>query len=389
MMTNECINIPIKLFKDKRLSLSDVQVFAALIQLSEDHKKCTSTRKEIQLISGVQRVSRHTQNLFHCGHIQIEKVKESNRNIYILIDGTEMIKSTIVTLEDFKKEFLEYSAGVHSRKTLRTHRTAFREFIRVEGNKPLQNIGIREIEHFLSKKKQESSDWSARKYYGCLAAAFEKAVHWELIKENPFRKVKKPKPPEVLPLFFSEQEFETLLLKVPNKDFRELCITALFSGLRLAELLSLRWTDLDFVSKVIQIKNSEIFTTKSRKNRVVPMSEDLYTLLKERKDNVKCESAFVFHDKKGKPLKEQTISQKFKKYVISAGINNRLHFHSMRHSFATHLVKKGVPLFAIQKLLGHSTSKTTEIYSHLLPQQLHREVNILAGLFNLKNSYTN
>lgn len=388
-MMNDCINIPTNLLKDKRLSLSDVQVYAALTQLSEDHKKCTSTRREIQMTSGVQRVSRHTQNLFHCGHIQIEKGKEGNRNVYILTDGAAMNKSAIITIEDFKKEFLEYSAGVHSRKTLRTHRTAFREFIRVEGNKPMQNIGIREIEHFLSKKKQEASEWSARKYYGSLASAFEKAVHWELIKENPFRKVKKPKPPEVLPLFFSEQEFEALLSKVPNKDFRELCITALFSGLRLAELLSLRWNDLDFLSKIIQIKNSEIFTTKSRKNRIVPMSEDLYTLLRERKDNIKCESAFVFHNKKGKPLKEQTISQQFKKYVIAAKINNRLHFHSMRHSFATHLVKKGVPLFAIQKLLGHSTSKTTEIYSHLLPQQLHREVNILAGLFNLKSSFTN
>jgi integrase/recombinase XerD len=201
--------------------------------------------------------------------------------------------------------------------------------------------------------------------------------------------VKKPKPPEVMPLFFSEQEFEILLSKVPNKDFKELCITALFSGLRLAELLNLRWPDLDFATKVIQIKNSETFTTKSRKNRIVPMSEDLFNLLKERKENVKTESAYVFHNRKGKPLKEQTISQQFKKYVISAKINDKLHFHSLRHSFATHLVKKGVPLFAIQKLLGHSTSKTTEIYSHLLPQQLHREVNILAGLFNLKDNYTN
>jgi integrase/recombinase XerD len=121
----------------------------------------------------------------------------------------------------------------------------------------------------------------------------------------------------------------------------------------------------------------------------VPMSEDLFNLLKERKENIKTESAYVFHNRKGKPLKEQTISQQFKKYVISAKINDKLHFHSLRHSFATHLVKKGVPLFAIQKLLGHSTSKTTEIYSHLLPQQLHREVNILAGLFNLKDNYTN
>ncbi|MGD1045579.1 MAG: site-specific integrase [Bacteroidota bacterium] len=300
-----------------------------------------------------------------------------------------MNKPKQITLEEFKKEFLEYSSGVHSRKTFRTHRTAFRELIRVEGNRPLQSIGIREIEHFLSKKKEEASEWSARKYYGSLAAAFEKAIHWELIKVNPFRKIKKPKPPEVMPLFFSEDEFNTLLSSVHSKDFRELCITALLSGLRLGELLALRWNDIDFYSKVIQVKNSETFTTKTRKNRIVPMSEELFRLLRDRKENIKNESMFVFHNEKGKPLKEQTISQQFKKHVINAGINNKLHFHSLRHSFATHLVKKGVPLFAIQKLLGHSTSKTTEIYSHLLPQQLHREVNILAGLFNLESNNTN
>jgi integrase/recombinase XerD len=385
----ECVNIPISLLKDERLSLGDVQVYAAIVLLSGENKKCSSTRDEIQKVSGVQRISRHTQNLFHYGHIRIEKIGDGNRNTYAVLTGDEMSKPKHITLEEFKKEFLEYSSGVHSRKTIRTHKTAFREFIRVEGNKPLQSIGIREIEHFLSKKKQEASEWTARKYYGSLASAFEKAVHWELIKANPFRKVKKPKPPEVLPLFFSEEEFNTLLSSVLSKEFRDLCITALLSGLRLAELLNLRWNDLDFTSKVIQVKNSETFTTKSRKNRIVPMSEELFRLLKERKENVRTESAFVFHNKKGKPLKEQTISQQFKKYVISAGVNNRLHFHSLRHSFATHLVKKGVPLFAIQKLLGHSTSKTTEIYSHLLPQQLHREVNILAGLFNLKHSITN
>ena len=385
----DCGNIPVALLKDARLSLSDVQVYAALVLLSGESRKCSSTRDEIQKASGVQRVSRHTQNLFVCGHIRIEKAGDGNRNTYAVLTGDEMNKPKQITLEEFKNEFLEYSSGVHSRKTIRTHKTAFREFIRVEGNRPLQSIGIREIEHFLSKKKMEASEWTARKYYGSLASAFEKAVHWELIKENPFRKVKKPKPPEVLPLFFSEDEFNTLLSSVQSRDFRELCITALLSGLRLGELLALHWIDLDFTLKVIQVKNSETFTTKSRKNRIVPMSDELFRLLRERKENIRNESAFVFHNKKGKPLKEQTISQRFKKYVIDAGINDKLHFHSLRHSFATHLVKKGVPLFAIQKLLGHSTSKTTEIYSHLLPQQLHREVNILAGVFNLKDSNTN
>jgi integrase/recombinase XerD len=377
------VNIPVSLLNDKRLSLSDMKVYAALVLLSGENKKCSSTRDEIQRTSDVQRVSRYTQNLSNYGHIQIEKGSNGNRNIYKLVCGDEMNKSDQICLKDFKDEFLEYSLGVHSRKTHKTHRTAFQEFIRVEGNKPLNSIGVREIEHFLSVKKREASEWTARKYYGSLAAAFQKAVHWEHIKVNPFKKVKKPKPPESFPLYFSEIEFNVLLSIMNERDFRELCLSALLSGLRLGEILSLRWKDVDSVDKIILVRNSEMFTTKSRKNRAVPISEELYKLLMERKENIRNESDFVFHDIKGNQLKEKTVSQKFKKYVRRASLNDKLHFHSLRHSFATHLVKKNVPLFAIQKLLGHSTSKTTEVYSHLLPQQLHREVNILAGMFKI------
>jgi integrase/recombinase XerD len=381
----DSVNIPVALLKDERLSLSDMKVYAALVLLSEEGKKCSPTRDEIQRVSNVQRVSRYTQNLYDYGHIQIEKGSNGNRNIYTLICGDEMNKSDQICLKDFKDEFLEYSLGVHSRKTHKTHRTAFQEFIRVEGNKPLNAIGVREIEHFLSVKKREASEWTARKYYGSLAAAFQKAVHWEHIKVNPFKKVKKPKPPELFPLYFSEKEFNSMLSVMYEKDFKELCVSALLSGLRLGELLSLQWKDVDSVSKIILVRNSETFTTKSRKNRAVPISDELFEMFMQRKENIRNESDFVFHDPKGNQLKEKTVSQKFKKYVRRAKLNDKLHFHSLRHTFATHLVKKSVPLFAIQKLLGHSTSKTTEVYSHLLPQQLHREVNILAGMFKFNN----
>jgi site-specific recombinase XerD len=98
-------------------------------------------------------------------------------------------------------------------------------------------------------------------------------------------------------------------------------------------------------------------------------------LLRARKENIRFECASVFYDRYGVKLRELTISHKFKKYVRKSGLNDKLHFHSLRHSFASALVISGVSLYAVQKLLGHTTSKTTEIYAHLLPQQLHDEVN--------------
>ena len=278
-------------------------------------------------------------------------------------------------LSGFMKEYEPYSSSVYTPKTFSTYQLAFREFLRVEGDRRLDTIGNREIEHFLSVKKVEASEWTARKYYIALASAFEKAVQWNFLASNPFRKVAKPKVKEILPAFFTESDFRLFLSANKDKDFAELCITALLTGIRLGELLSLRWVDLDFAAKIILIQNSEAFTTKSRRSRVLPMSDELLGMLLERKNNVRSGSEFVFSDRHGQKFLAGTIQSKFKKTVRRAGLNDKLHFHSLRHSFASALVMSGVSLYAVQKLLGHSTSKTTEIYSHLLPQQLHSEVN--------------
>ena len=296
-------------------------------------------------------------------------------------------KLKTILLSAFVKEYSEYASSILTAKSFRTYQTAFKELLRVEGDKPLQAFGIREIEHFLSVKKVEASEWSARKYYISLASTFQKAVQWGFITSNPFRKVPIPKVKEILPAYFTECDFRLFLSVVEDKDFRELCITGLLTGLRLGELISLRWKDLDFTTRVIMVRNTENFTTKTRKNRVVPMSDELYDLLKKRKETLRYECETVFYDGRGNPLKEETITHKFKKYIRRGGLNDKLHFHSLRHSFASALVSSGVSLYAVQKLLGHSSSKTTEIYSHLMPQQLHFEVN--KGLHAMESSLIN
>ena len=283
---NECVNIPHVLLNDKKLSLSDVRVYAALKEHADEKQQCSLTREMIEKYSSVQRVSRYTKNLEEHGYIRVDKTGEGNRNTYTLLNGKDETQSPQqITLKTFAKDYLEYSSGTHTKKTSKTYKTALQEFIRIEGNRCLNTIGIREIEHFLSAKKNEASAWSARSYYIALRSAFEKAVQWELIKENPFRKVKKPKPPEVLPVFFTDTDFQSMLSIIEETDFRELCIVGLLTGLRLGELLALRWQDIDFNAKVILVQNSDSFTTKSKKNRPVSLSEDAVELLSARKEN--------------------------------------------------------------------------------------------------------
>lgn len=280
-----------------------------------------------------------------------------------------------IQISIFINEYFEYAKSVLTAKTISTYELAFKEFIRVEGDLFLDDVGVKHIEHFLSVKITEASEWTARKYYIALAAAFQKAVHWEYLTANPFRKVAKPKTREVLPTFFTQDDFALFLTAAKDADFRDFCTTAILSGLRLGELLALTWKDVDFDTKIILVQNSESFTTKSKRSRVVPMNVDLAALLLERKRNQRSESNLVFSDARGRPIKQSTIQHMFKKTVRRVPLNDKLHFHSLRHSFASALVMAGVSLYAVQKLLGHTTSKTTEIYAHLQPQQLHSEVN--------------
>lgn len=105
----------------------------------------------------------------------------------------------------------------------------------------MQSIGIREIERFLAVKKYQTSEWTARRCYISLASAFEKAKSWNLIVENPFRKVKKPKTREITPLFLTVEEFQTLLMEDTDPMFKDLCITAFLTGMRSGGLTSLQW----------------------------------------------------------------------------------------------------------------------------------------------------
>ena len=144
------------------------------------------------------------------------------------------------------------------------------------------------------------------------------------------------------------------------------------TGLRLGELIGLQWTDVDFVRKVITVHNSETFTTKNKKIRVVPMSEQLWRMLAVCKETASC--AVVFH-LNGQQLNGEKVSKAFKAYVRSAKLNDGLHFHSLRHTFATWLVQDGASIYEVQKLMGHSSLTVTQIYSHLAASELHSVVN--------------
>jgi integrase len=250
----------------------------------------------------------------------------------------------------------------------------FREFTKVIGNLPIQKVGVREIETFLSVKQAEASVRTSRKYYGVLASAFEVAVRWKYIATNPCREVDKPKGKESLPIYFSKVDFKRFISSIQNTDDRDLYLTGVLTGMRLGELASLEWSDIDFVRRVILVQNKIDFTTKSRRNRAIPMNDQLRNILALRKEMATCD--LVFH-KGGRRSTKDEISKTFKNYVRTLKVDGRLHFHSLRHTAATWLVQEGVPIFEVQKLLGHTSITVTQIYAHLATSELRSAVEKL------------
>ncbi len=287
----------------------------------------------------------------------------------------KQIKAKYIPLPDFFEEFLQYSAGVHTAHTQRHFQVAFDQFKKHVENIPITAITNRHVETFLAKKTVEASAWTARKYFIALSSAFQKAVDWKYLQTNVFRQVKKPKPPESKPIFFSISEFAKIMKALKKKREANVVAVSFYAGLRLGECLALEWTDVDFATKLLAVENKSHHTTKSKRRRVVPIPVVLVDILRRLYKKRDHDCPLIFNCN-GSKLSDERVSRVVKKAVSAAKLNPELHFHSLRHGYATTLLTYGVPIYSVSKLLGHSSVKTTEIYSHVVGTDLKNAVAV-------------
>ncbi|MGD8305600.1 MAG: tyrosine-type recombinase/integrase [Ignavibacteria bacterium] len=281
----------------------------------------------------------------------------------------------IISLSKYQKEYIEYSKQSKSKSYLKSINLSFRQLIQVTGDIPLQTISTRILDQFIISVYSRSKG-AAGLYYRTLKAAFSKAVVWEYISENPFKKIKAPKQVKSLPIFIKKEEFQKILNNTKYNFLKDLFITAFYTGMRLGELLNMQWSWIDLNQNLITVKNSSNFTTKTKKERIIPIHLKVKEVILNHysaKDN----SVYIFTNYYGIKLKEDFVSKQFKKAVRKAGLSEDIHFHSLRHSFASNLVQSGASLYVVKELLGHQDFKTTQIYSHLQKGNLLSAVNSL------------
>ncbi|HHF98700.1 MAG TPA: site-specific tyrosine recombinase XerD [Candidatus Aerophobetes bacterium] len=220
------------------------------------------------------------------------------------------------------------------------------------------------------KKKGLSTSSIARKL-SCIRAFYRFLLAEGKVRENPAEAISSPRRGRKIPSYLSLREVEKLLeaplttsfLGIRDKAILE-CLYA--SGLRISELVNLNREDVSLNSGWVKVKG------KGSRERMVPLGKEalkwLSRYLKERKD-LKKDSP-LFCNRYGKRISRQSCWKMIKKYAKIAGIKKEISPHTLRHSFATHLLSGDADLRSVQELLGHVNISTTQIYTHITQERL-------------------
>lgn len=174
-----------------------------------------------------------------------------------------------------------------------------------------------------------------------------------------------------LPTVLSEDEMQRLLFHTHNVKHRCMLFMLYSAGLRISELLSLKWEDIDFDRKIIYVRSA-----KGKKDRITLLSQVAYNYLQHYHECYKPEM-WIFEGLDKKQYSARSVNNVVKAAAARAGIKKRISAHTLRHSFATHLLENGTDLRYIQTLLGHESSRTTERYAHVTRKGFERLISPL------------
>lgn len=268
-------------------------------------------------------------------------------------------------------DYLKYEKKL-SNNTYLSYQYNLKEFLAFIKDKNILSLSTDEIREFLY---QDSIKARTRAHYlSVINSFYNYMLELKHIKKSPTQTIKLPKLEKKLPEYLTIEEVDKIMninaLK-PN-DYRNKAMLELMyaTGMRVSELVELKISNIDFDDSVIRIIG------KGSKERIVPMNDTASNALKDYIDNYRNfllrlkESEYVFINNSGEKISRQSFFKMIKKICDANGIKKNVSPHTLRHSFATHLLNNGADLRVIQELLGHSNLTTTQIYSHIANQKL-------------------
>ncbi|WP_299228906.1 site-specific tyrosine recombinase/integron integrase [uncultured Psychroserpens sp.] len=258
--------------------------------------------------------------------------------------------------------FIHLKGKRYSKSTINTYTYLVADFVEFQTEKQLSNLSNKDVELYIEHAiiKRRFSITTQRQFISALKLFIQFDSSTQIENLELTRPSRSKKLPEVLSIS------EVLLLIQLTKNIKHRAIIGLLysSGLRISELLSLKLVDIHFDRKQIHIKQA-----KGRKDRYVVIANSFLPLLQNYLLSYQPKVFFV-EGKTGKPYSASSVRKFLKRSCKLAKINRSITPHTLRHSYATHLLEQGISLRHIQELLGHSKPETTMIYTHVARKDL-------------------
>jgi len=290
------------------------------------------------------------------------------RKTELLQGRYQMKKIGNIRFSEFAKTYMEY-AKVEKKSWLRDQ-VALNSMLPHLGNYYLNAITARIIEEYKAHRSKEVKPATTNRDLSTLRHLLNTAVKWEMLAVSPYKNIRFLRVDNVQDRILSDEEVGKLLRSC-NGHVYSIVLTALHTGMRLNEILTLKWSNIDLEQKGITLIN-----TKNNRTRKIPINSVMMELLSGIKAKSNSEYVFVF-DRSNLPV--ASIKTAFNKAIKRAGIPH-LKFHSLRHTFSSNLVKAGVDLVTVKDLLGHQSITTTMRYAHSAPESKQRAVAVLEKL---------
>ena len=274
----------------------------------------------------------------------------------------------------------ELKLRAYSASTLPTYRSEFLQFLKRLNKRPVQDLTPDDLRRYMVfiLEKERVSENTAHSRLNALKFYFEQVLK----REKFFWEIPRPQKPFQLPKVLNEAELTRMFAAVRNLKHKALLFTAYSAGLRVSEAVHLRLQDIDSVRMQIRIEQA-----KGKKDRYVGLSVLLLEVLRAYLRQVKPRPVkYLFEgERPGEPYTSRSAQLVFHQARQAAGIQKAVSFHVLRHSFATHLLEKGIDIRYIKDLLGHFSIKTTERYLHVKKEELITLINSLDALYAGKN----
>jgi site-specific recombinase XerD len=253
----------------------------------------------------------------------------------------------------------------YSPSTVRTYRTEFLALLRILGGQPVAELTTDRLRRYVLYllQTEKLSEATIHSRINALKFYFEKVLGWQPL----FFELPRPKKPLKLPKVLAEEELRRLFNALTNRKHKAILFTAYSAGLRVSEVVHLKLSHVDPHRMQLFVERA-----KGKKDRVVNLSPVLLDVLREYIRSCKPRpQVYVFEGLlPGQPYSDTSAQRIFQLAREQAGIKKEVSFHALRHSFATHMLEKGVDIRYIKDILGHFSIKTTERYLHVRKEQL-------------------